>query len=201
MTRCQLTFEMLLNAYEGRADAADIESVREHLAAGCASCRQSWAWLERVLSAARGMDNVPVPDWPVALATALFRERYVKQERPTLLALLTFDSRTLPRPASARGHQELARHLIYSSDDYDVEIWQEAISREAFYVIGQVLPRQDGSAIALESVALTDSKGDTIRITTEGGEFHFPAVAAGRYQVRFEMAEGVICLFDVIVGT
>jgi hypothetical protein len=191
---------MLLNAYEGRADEADIESVREHLAAGCVSCRQSWAWLERVLSASRGMDNVPVPEWPVARATALFRERYVKQERPPLLARLTFDSRSLPLPAFARGHQDSARHLIYSSDDYDVEVWQEAINQKTYYVIGQVLPKQDGSAIALQSVALTDSKGDTISITPQGGAFHFSAVA-GQYQVRLEMAEGVICLIDVIVGT
>jgi hypothetical protein len=200
MTRCQMTFEELLNAYEGRADLASADLVRNHLAAGCPSCQQSWTWLQRVFSAAREMDRVPVPEWPVALATARFRERYARPERRTLLARLSFDSHLQPALAPARGDQELTRHQIYSVDDYDIELWQESTSPKACYLIGQVLPKTGDQAMPLLSVSIVDAQGDTLRITPTADDFHLPDVSTGVYEIRIEMPEGEIRLSDVVVG-
>lgn len=200
MTRCQVPFEMLLNVYEGRGDRASLDVLRDHLATGCSSCQQSWRWLQRVLAASKEMDSVPIPEWPTALATARFRERYAIPARPKLLARLSFDSHLQSLSALARGDQELSRHLIYSTDDYDVELWQEMISRQACYLIGQVLPKQGGAAMHLQSVSITDVQDNILSVTPKEVEFHLPFVSAGLYQMRIALPEAEICLSDVMIG-
>ena len=206
MDGCPMDFTTLLDYHEGRADAATVARVREHLAGGCASCERHLAWLGRALGALRASEGLThAPDSARERARALFRERYQAPARPPLLARLVFDSRSLLTPAAlatARGEEDASVQLLFSTAEHDIDLWQERQSDRSWYLIGQVLPKGGDEGAVVRGAVLTGTGGETLSAVPEagGGEFHLPAVPPGRYLLRLDLAEGNVLVPDVVVG-
>lgn len=199
--RCPIDFADLADYHEGRADDALARRVREHLSGGCAACEAQLAWLGRALGALHVSGEIAhAPAPALERARALFRTRYPVPERPSLLARLVFDSRSVAAPAFARGEDETSVHLLFSTEALDIDLWQERQSDRSWYLIGQVLPRDEGEGtLAPRSAVLTGASGE-IAAVPEAGEFHLPAVAPGRYALRLDLPEGDVLLPDIVVG-
>lgn len=199
MRRCGLPFEALIDYYEGRADDATVERVRTHLATGCQNCMTALARLERTLKAFREPGLIHAPVEALTRASALFRERFRKPERPSLLAQLLFDSRATPALTGARGEAETSRQRVYSTDVYDIDLWQER-EGENWYLIGQVMPKQEGLEARPEAVTLLLADGTALTAVFENEEFHLNNIPAGNYTLRVRLDEAELVLPDVAVG-
>lgn len=202
MRRCRMPFERLVDYREGHADAATVAEVRAHLGQGCAACEATLARLERTVSALRAGDLLHAPGSALERARALYRERFRAPVRPTLLARLVFDSRVNLAFAGARGGEEQAFQRLYSTDAHDIDLWQERTEMGGWYLIGQTLPKAGGEACSLVSATLTAADGRALDARIEAGEFHFPSVPPGVYQLtlRLPEPEREIIVPDVEVG-
>lgn len=196
MKPCTFDFEKLLDAYEGRSARADRERVLQHITNGCKSCSQGWAWIERSLSAASSLAGPQPPDWCTARATLLFRDRYAQPARPTLFARLLLDSRRPATAALARSARDASHYVVYTTELYDVELWQEAVGKDSAYVIGQVLCK-NGGAVEVRSARLTGEGGQAFQADGRADEFHLPAVAPGVYELQLSLADQEIWVPDL----
>jgi len=199
--RCKMPFETLADYVEGRADAQATARVRQHLDAGCRQCRESLSWLEKAMGAIRETESVQVPAASLERARALFRERFrPAPARSSWLARLSFDGRLAPLPAMARGVSDEGFQLVYSAEEYDVDIWQEPTEAGDWYLIGQVLPHvTESRAVPLE-VILAGAAQTVFTVRPDGEEFHFTAVPAGVYRMRLRLADGEMVIPDLTVG-
>lgn len=200
MKGCTISFETLADFRDGNADSAAAAQVREHLDAGCAHCSEVIAWLDRtagrVLEAERAKPSQRLMD----RLHALYSERFRPPVRRTLLATLKFDGRMNSISAGARGGSEEAFRLNYATDTHDLEIWQEPVGAGAWYIIGQVLPRDGEEVLRPEEIALTASSGQVTSITPEMDEFHLPSVPSGVYDLSIRLSEAEIRIPTFTVG-
>ena len=200
MRPCAIRLEMWIEARQGRADETTLAQIRAHDAQNCPECRQNLAWIGRFAQAMQELERVAVPDDATARATALFRETFVRAERPRWLARLVFDSRTQAQPSFARGGRDSAWQRLYSADNYNVELWQEGNAREGWYLIGQILPPRDGAAIPPAGATLIAPDGAARQAELNEDEFHAEALLAGTYQIHIQAPDGDILLSDVTIG-
>lgn len=196
---CGIPFELLVDYREGRATTDASRQVQSHLASGCDACAEHMARLERLLSVLPEAQRVHAPEAAVERARALFRERFRAPARMTLLARLTLDSRGAGALSAARGEAQ-PRQILYETDEYDLDLWEESVADGEWYLIGQVLPKSGAGTIAPESAVLTSAEGTEMRATAEGDEFHLPSVRAGIYQLRLRLGDTEIYIPDVTVG-
>lgn len=211
MNRCFVTFELLMDYREGRADATTQARVRTHLDAGCDDCRERLAWLEAALPtlhAALTEAETPAPESLVAYARDLFRERTRAPERPSIrqvLARLLFDSRNANSPALAgmRAVSEGSRayQCLYETEAYLIDLWEEHTPDDRSYLIGQAYSKSDNRSVLPESVVLTTAENDLLNASMEANEFHLPSVSSGTYQLRLRFPDEEILLNDVTVGS
>jgi hypothetical protein len=201
MNRCGLSFEALVDYHDGRADAATAARVHAHLESGCALCRSRLTRLERDLDTLREAARADrVPDAWVERARQLYRDRFRRPERVSWFAKLVFDSRATPSLAGARGEESQAFQLLYSTEEFDLDVWQERADADRWHLIGQVLPRQGGGALAPEAAILTSPDGGILTATLEAGEFHFADVPPGRYRLTLDIGPAQLVVPEVIVG-
>ena len=200
MSRCGMDFESLLDYYEGRADEATAARVREHLANGCKTCQQQLARVARTLDVLPELGRLPVPEQAMERARALYRDRFTRPERPSLLAQLVFDSRTNLALAGARGEESASLQQHYRTDHYDIDLWQEATEEKAWYLIGQALSTQGDAILRPDAVLLISPEGATQTARIEPREFHFDAVPEGRYTMIVQLGGVDVTLPDVLVG-
>lgn len=138
-------------------------------------------WEGRFEAAAR----TPLTDPPraaVLAARELFRvhQRERRKDRPSVLAQLFFDSRSLwgGAPALARESASSGGAVLrrFAADEREVEVWQEALPGGAWFVLCQcegavsVQLEQDGTSFVAEPVV--------------EGEWHFAELPSGRYALR-----------------
>ncbi|HLJ53770.1 MAG TPA: hypothetical protein VKT77_01960 [Chthonomonadaceae bacterium] len=200
MKRCGITFETLADFHDGRADAESAARVREHVDAGCTQCRETLAWIERAGGTMRDAARHPVPERLLDRMHAVYAERFRQPARRSLMAWLTFDGRATQMPAGARGTPGPAIQLNYSTEEHDVEIWEEPTAEGRWYVIGQVLPREGEGTLTPSEVSLTDRDGVTRLVAPAMPEVHLPSVAAGPYTMVFKLADANIVISDLVVG-
>ncbi len=200
MMRCAISFETLLNFYEEDVDNNNKSLINSHIAAECPSCLSRLQWIQRTLSSLTELQSDTVPDYAFAPATALFREKYTKQKRSSLLVKLLFDSRNQLSPAFARGNRSSGYHLLFSSSDHNIELWLEEEQPQKWYIIGQVLSENDKTEIIPQQVNLTPAGGADISIHPGASEFHIPSVSSGLYQIDITLSDQDICLRNVSVG-
>lgn len=200
MLRCGMAFETLLDYYEGRADEAAAARVREHLTAGCQTCQQQLARIARTLDVLPELGRLPVPEPVLERARAIYRERFSKPERTSILAKLVFDSRTHLALAGARGEENTSLQQHYRTDSYDIDLWQEWTEEKAWYLIGQALSTQGDAILRPDAVLLISPEGATQTARIEPREFHFDAVPEGRYTMIVQLGGVDVTLPDVLVG-
>jgi hypothetical protein len=201
MNRCGISFEALVDYHDGRADAAAVASVRAHLEAGCALCQSRLARLSHDLVTLREAARADqVPDAWVERARQLHRDRFRKPERVSWFAQLVFDSRMTPSLAGARGEDSYAFQLLYSTDEFDLDVWQERTEADRWHLIGQVLPRQGGGVLTPDAASLTSPDGVTWSATLEAGEFHFADMPSGIYRLSLDIGQAQLVVPEVAVG-
>ena len=203
LSRCKVALKDLMDTLSGHADPQTSDRVRTHLAAGCVRCEAEAHWMTRVLSALREQPGPVPPDEALALAKARFRERYARPQRPTIFARLRFDGRTQTTLAFARGSRGRTVQMVYDTEGHDIELWQEEQEDGSWYLIGQVLPRQDHDAIQPELATLTASDGRTVRAlaqTDSMNEFHFDEIPSGVYEILVRLTDQDVRLTDVVIG-
>jgi len=205
MNECQIEFEQLLDFYEGRSHTTKAGALNRHVAAGCASCRSRLDWFAVFIPA---LHRAITEELPIAPAHALERAWDIARDRqhtpgPSILvklATLLFDSRQM-QPAFGSRHAGLGDiQLVYSTDSHDVDLWQERQTRDGWYLIGQVVPRQGGEPISPEQVELTAPDGLRLTAVTEAREFRFADVPTGSYEIKLRVPDQDIVLPGVTIG-
>lgn len=173
---------------EGLADLAENLASPEQRAkaeghlAGCSLCASQFYRLQHVVELMKTDRSEDAPRDVIAYAVNLFKQAGELREPSLarrLVAALTFDSF---RPASAfgtRSVQAAARQLIYSAEEFDIELRLTALD-DRWVVAGQVMR--------------DDCPGGTVEIQGDGGsasvkltdtcEFTLPALPHGDYLFR-----------------
>jgi hypothetical protein len=198
--KCRIAYEELLELSDGRIEAASAERLREHLAAGCQSCEAQMAQIERLRSVMREGELSSAPEHVVTRAKELFRERFVKPARRSLLAHLMFDSRDRLAMAGARGTESGQIQTLYSTPEHDVDLWQERGADGHWYVIGQVMPKVGGSPVQPANAVLRSEQA-SLTSTSIGGEFHLASVPPGTYTLQIALSDLQITAEGVVIGT
>ena len=201
MRRCNIAFETLADYHDGRTDAATSAVIRQHLETGCPNCQEGLSWLQGAARRIYETEQIQVPQRLLDRASALFRERFRPPVRVSWLARLLFDNRQAALSfAGARGASQESVQLAYSTDRHDIELFQEPTEEGAWYIIGQVMPKEGEATLIPREVVLTGSDSRQIVAAPQGEEFHLPSVPAGIYAVTLRLEEGDILLSDVVVG-
>jgi hypothetical protein len=198
--RCSIPFEALVDYHDGRADQNAVERIREHLSADCAYCRESLAWMKRAADTILGAERVQVPHTLMDRLHAIYTERFRMPVRQSLLARMSFDSRSAQALAGARGASEEAFELNYTTDLHDIDIWEEPAGQGNWYVIGQVLPREGEETLQPQQVVLSAADGTELSVTPDMPEFHLPSVPAGIYDVTVRLPGSEILIPGFAVG-
>ncbi len=172
--------------------------------------RAGEGWLDRVRRAIKSPRVQPFPETVFNTARAAFLERQRNPDRTIHVARLLFDSWThMPAPALRMvGTREICRaygtaetrHQIYSTAWHDVDLWGERQSGELWYLIGQILPREEGAAIKPLQAVLSSSDKTVATGVPEDGEFHIPSVRAGLYDLRLRLERAEVLIPNVRVG-
>lgn len=200
-----MSFELLLNYHDGRTDAAETARVREHLATGCADCEQNLAWMQKTTQTMRALGSVTVPESLLQRSRDLFRQRYPAPvsaptpARRTWLPQLAFDSRQSLAMAGVRGAGAASYQLVYRTEGFDIELWQDPLETGDWYVIGQIVS-QDEQEIVPQSVLLTPQEGTELTVAPKDAEFHLPLVPAGLYRMTLTLPDGDIQIPDLRIG-
>jgi hypothetical protein len=200
MNRCRMPFESLVDYHDGRADDATAARIRDHISAGCAHCTSELAGIDKVLSTLAAAEDVHASEAVRQRAFNIFRERFMQPAKRSLLARLVFDDRQDVAFAGARGDQAATFQMLFSTDEHDIDLYQERTDGGRWYVIGQVLPKQGGDPIVPETAVLTTQSGDTLTATMEPGEFHLAEAPAGIYSLRLILPDAEVTLPEVVVG-
>ena len=202
MKRCGISFETLVDYFEGRAEASAAARVREHLGSGCRTCQDHLAWLENITPTLHEVARVPVPQRALDSAYTLFRERFPVPPRPSLLAFLQFDGRASSSLilSGARSAAQERFELIYSTDDYDIDLFQEPTEEGTWFLIGQILPKKEDAEIVAQQIVMTATDGKQVVVTPLKEEFYLPSLPAGTYEMRLQLAESDLVIPAVEVG-
>jgi hypothetical protein len=192
-------FAELLDWLEQRLPPDEARALADRLDAAGAASQADLAWLRSFLQASRSVKlAAPPPEVRQAL-----RQRFAEhaQARPQpglferLVAALSFDSRAQAaaagvRSATSEGQQ---RQLIYTSRAAEIALnIQPQPSGQAFTVSGQVFPLGDVEPDAFSLQLLQDAAEVALALSDELGEFSFPSVPGGEYELvlstgRFEI--------------
>jgi hypothetical protein len=123
------------------APEAEQAAMREHLADGCAECRQTVDFCSDLAAACQGMEGYEVPESAVKLARAIFPNQ--ASPRPARVARipveLVFDSFLVPSPVGLRATWQVGWQALYRAGDCSVDLRVEPdLSSSRAAVIGQI---------------------------------------------------------------
>ena len=176
--------------------------IESHLARACFECRAtSEVWTRVQATVAQEKTYLP-PDHAVRMAKHEFAALYAREERPSVLANLVFDTFAQPLAAGIRSGTAVARQLVYEAEGLTVDLRLDSQPRSGkILVVGQVLdqrlPRFSPGGV---SIALWTPKGQPFLELNpnESGEFQLEVNAqddlrlcievAGRKSIRIPLA-------------
>ena len=170
------------------------DQMRAHLESGCESCSRAYHLWTRVTDVARDESKYVVDESAVASAKGMFSARSWADVSETSGGLwnLVFDSLwDTPMPVGVRSISSTARHLLYQSSRFAVDVRIDATSEFGLAVAGQILATdKDSSSAPRWQVTLlqaTLTVGQTL--TNDHGEFHFESDKRSDLRIRMD-AEG-----------
>ena len=195
-------FERLIEYLDGRLSDEDGRPVAEHLAEGCGRCDGDRRWYDLLTSMKRVPEMVEPPEWVFRRALRLFENR-PRAERAGMRALradarLIFDSLAQPTVAGARSAAAPSRHLLYSVDDYSIDLRIAATSEDGVDLIGQVLSTSESGFDAVAGIAVELAReGERVSsaVTDEIGVFVMSRIGSGGYDLQIDARDMII---DVI---
>jgi len=150
----------------------DREQMREHLESGCAQCRETVAWLEKVAEMGRSQAAFNPPDEVLAGAVDLF-----EPEPRGLIRIPAFLVPQIPsgiQPAGVRSMAAYGVRLLYRAGDYSVDLKFEPRGGDnPVEVIGQITNEQDPQDQLGELDVQVVARGRTLAqaATNQFGEF------------------------------
>jgi hypothetical protein len=200
---CSVPMEELLDYVDrrdGRVHDAQPGRIEAHLATGCAACESRLAELSRVLTAMSEAAKVSAPESAIERARSIYRERFAPPAKRSLLARLVFDSRQNLAFAGARGAEGATVQSLFSTEEHDIDLWQEQTPEGPWYIIGQVMPKAGGGPLVPDSAQLHSGGVTAATATRESDEFHLSAIAPGLYELRIAVGDAEIVLPEVAVG-
>ena len=198
---CRISFESLVDYREGRAAPAVAERIAAHLAADCAHCRPTLAWLAQTTPQIHAAQQMQVPQAALNRAYNLFRERMPAPAPSRWQALFQFDSRSSPAFAGARGQAAGAFQLRFGTAQHDITLFQEPVTGGKWYVIGQVIPNTGDAVIVPQEITLTGPDGAAQTFAPQADEFHLPDLTPGTYALHIRLDSGEILFPAVEIGT
>jgi hypothetical protein len=170
------------------------DRMRAHLESGCESCSKLHRLWTRVTEVARDESKYVADESAVVLAKGLFGERSWCNASDTAGGLwnLVFDSlRDVAIPVGVRSISSTARHLLYQSSRFAVDVRIDAESETTVVIAGQILATdKDSSPASRWQVTLLQSTitvGQTF--TNDYGEFYFESENRPDLRIRIDAEE------------
>ena len=190
-----IPLEKLADLAERRPSPEESELMRAHLT-DCADCAGQLNRLERLINLMRMDVAEDAPPELLARTLGLFRPR-IKEDRPSLvervLAVLSFDSRQLSPAFGVRSGQSVARQLLFSVGEHDLDL-RVAPDDGAWVVSGQVLGECQAGRVELRGAEVVERAE-----MNELCEFTLPRVPSGKYSlvINFSNTEIEIPEFEL----
>lgn len=191
----ELSFEKMVDWLDGRLSPEEADAVAQLVQSAPDDLQADAAWLY-AFQTIRQRLQFAAPPARVRSALAGRFVAYAEGRRPEagqsgffrrLFATLTFDSN---QAAVAEGTRSpvgagTARQLVYGTDELDIVLnLQPDLRQGDSDLLGQILPKQENAAPGQYAVQLVqDEESRAITMADEFGEFHFTALAPGRYQL------------------
>ncbi len=174
-----IPFEKLADLAENRRTVEESSPDSTHLA-DCADCNAQLSRLSHLMNVMR-YDTAPdAPRDLVQNALNLFGPRR-SEAKPSLvqrvMAVLSFDSRQLSPAFGVRSGQSVARQLLFSVGEQDLDL-RVAPDDGAWVVSGQVLGDCTSGEVVLRSESVSESAP-----LNELCEFTLPRVPSGKYSL------------------
>lgn len=197
-------FERLVDYLERRLSKEESNSIEAHIYSGCVQCAESERWYRRVAEITAGDDSVEPPSWVLKRALRLFAderpERRFARRLKELAASLVFDSFARAAMAGARAAGSADRQLLYTADDYNIDLRISLVESSGASVIGQILKKSDErfeSVSGLQLELILDGEEVFSGITSPSGEFAIQHVKRGDYDLRIETFDASITLYGL----
>jgi hypothetical protein len=176
--------------------------MQSHLESGCVSCNETYKTWRLVFETA-GREALYSPPEDVV--------RSVKGVLPLVRKLgllpqiaeaarMIFDSFREPLPAGIRGRGSSARHLLYETDDFSIDLRLEKEGKMRVALTGQVLPKRAGYDKTAETrVLILGSDGRLLghRIATSFGEFQVELAAHDQLELYVQLPDTSIKRINV----
>jgi hypothetical protein len=160
-----------------------------HLETGCDECRRELAAVAELRRLATD-ERFPAPPSWVLKRAARIPDEADATPWPYRIVSLLIDTLTAPLPIGARSDLASERQLLYSGDDYDIDVHVASAGGgavRAVRIVGQILPpAEGGSAAGLEVTLAHPDLPPRAAATNELGEFVFEGVVEGDYSLIVE---------------
>jgi hypothetical protein len=190
-----IPFEKLADMAENRQTADVSDDMSTHLE-DCADCAAQINRLSHLVNLMRTDAAEDAPRDVISHALNLFRPRAV-EEKPSVLqrvmAVLSFDSRQLSPAFGVRSGQSVARQLLFSVGEHDLDL-RVAPDDGAWVVSGQVLGECESGRVEIRSESVQERAE-----MNELCEFTLPRVPSGKYSlvINFKQTEIEVPEFEL----
>jgi hypothetical protein len=190
-----IPFEKLADIAEHRQSPEENEAMHSHLS-DCQDCSRQLAKLEKLVNLMLTDTAEDAPPAVVSRTLNMFRTR-VAEEKPSIIervmAVLSFDSRQLSPAFGVRSGQSVARQLLFSVGEHDLDL-RVAPDDGAWVVSGQVLGECEHGEVLLRGASASESA-----TLNELCEFTLPRVPSGKYSlvIRFSHTEIEVPEFEL----
>jgi len=116
-----------------------------HLSSGCASCRSTLDFVQRVSAVAQAAQSEEPPADAVRWAKAIMAmQRPPRTSAMRLIGRLVYDSLRDPAPAGMRAEDRVFRHALYVAENFSLDVRVEHERESAMAtLVGQLTDRED----------------------------------------------------------
>ena len=179
------TIAQWIDLARGLAPDDEARRMREHLASGCASCRELAAFCESLAKVCRSVAARAVPESAGRCARAIFPAT----PRPSLRRFripfeLIYDSFLSPAPVGLRSASELGFQALYHAGDYSLDFRVEpGLPAGRPVIIGQIANRKRPDA-GMAGIPVCLQAEDAIVAQTQSNRF-------GEFQMEYEERKGM----------
>lgn len=186
-----LTFEKLVDKFEGRLGTAEAELVTSHLNE-CSACNADHRKLEDFFGYIGDKPSEEVPQAATARILNIY-QRTPKNDSPkeslmSRLGVLVFDDWTTALNERFAGMD--SRQMLFRADDIDIDLRIEFVGDKCI-VTGQVFPHCPIAEVILRS------QDTSVNVKLNDlGEFSFDPVKTGEYSLRIKNDE-----VDLVIDT
>lgn len=184
MEQKRLTFTRLADWIDGRLSPTEAASVAAQLAVADAETQAAAAWLQQFRALRQTVQLISPPAGLQAELRAQFANRADNPFRQ-FIAALSFDSYTETAVAGIRSAaQEASRQFIYTTDTADVVLTIQAAQPTPVLMLGgQIFPNSDETTETVAVQLVQQHQEQAIAVCNELGEFFFPAINPGAYDI------------------